>query len=85
MINNEMADQVSRKLNDIRTSLNSQIQDAISTAMAEKVLPSIQNTLEEQGRSNFTVVGRRSSGLQRSPGAVNPQKTWEYRPKSGYA
>ena len=54
-----------------------QIQDAISTAIAEKVLPSIQNTISMQGRSTFTVEDQKSSGLQRSPGAVNPQKTWE--------
>ena len=83
MISGEILNQMSRKLNEIRSSLNSQIQDAITTAIAEKVLPSIQNTLGVQGRSNFTVEDRRSSGLQVSPGAVNSQKTWGNHPKSG--
>ena len=37
----EIANQVTRKLNNIRTSLNSQVQHVISTAIAEKVLSSI--------------------------------------------
>ena len=32
MINEEISNQMSRKLNEIKTNLNSQIQDAISTA-----------------------------------------------------
>ena len=73
-----------RKLNGIRSSLNSQIQDAIITAITEKVLPSIQNTIGLQERSDFTVEDRRSSGLQRSPGTLNSQKTWENLPKSAF-
>ena len=69
MINKEISNQMPRKLNEIKASLNSQIQDAISTAIAEKVLPSIQNTLEAQG--SYTMVDRGSSGLQDSPRATN--------------
>ena len=58
LINEEISNQVTRKLNGIKTSLNSQIQDAITVAITRTVLPSIQNTLETQGRSNFTVVDR---------------------------
>ena len=58
MISEGTSNQLSRKLNEIKSSLNSQIQDAITTAMAEKVLPSTQNTLDTQGRANFTVVPR---------------------------
>ena len=50
MISDEIANQVTRKFNDIRSSLNLQIQEAIITAITEKVLPSIQNTLNTQGR-----------------------------------
>ena len=53
MSRNGIANQVTRKVNDIMTSLISQIQDASSTAITEKVLPSIQNTLDTQGRGNF--------------------------------
>ena len=56
IISDEISNQISRRLNEIKTSLNFQIQDAISNAITEKVLPSIQNTLEMQGRPNFTMV-----------------------------
>ena len=77
MINEEISNQMSRKLNEIKSSLNSQFQDAISTAIAEKIFHSIQNPRSMQGKNNFTVGNRRSSGLQRSPGAVNSQKAWD--------
>ena len=67
LINEEISNQMSRKLNEIKTSLNSQIQEAITNAITSTVLPSIQNTLEMQGRSNFTMVDRRSNGLHPSP------------------
>ena len=67
MISEEISNQMSRKFNGIESSLDSQIQDAITTAITKNVLPSIQNTLNAQGRVNYTVVDRRSSGLQRSP------------------
>ena len=41
----EISNQMSRRLNEIRSILNSQLQDAITTAITDKVLPSIQNTL----------------------------------------
>ena len=67
LINEEISNQMSRKLNEIKTSLNSQIQEAITDAITSTVLPSIQNTLEMQGRPNFTMVDRRSNGLHPSP------------------
>ena len=67
LINEEVSNQISRKLIEIKTSLNSQIQEAITDAIANTVLPSIQNTLEMQGRPNFTMVDRRSNGLHPSP------------------
>ena len=39
------------KMNDIRESLNYQIQEAITTAITDKVLPSIQYTLGKHGRA----------------------------------
>ena len=62
MNNEEITNQVSRRLNEIKDSLNVQIQDAIATAITNKVLPSIQNTLETRGRANYTVVDRESCG-----------------------
>ena len=66
-MNEEISNQMSRKLNEIKTSLNSQIQDAIAAAITSTVLPSIQNTLEMQGRPNFTMVDRGPNGLHPSP------------------
>ena len=45
MISEESSNQMSRKLNEIKESLNYQIQDAISIAITDQILPSIQNTL----------------------------------------
>ena len=62
---------MSRKLNEIKDSLNSQLQDAITSAKTEKVLPSIQNTLDTQGRANFTVVDQGFNGPQVGPRRTN--------------
>ena len=70
LINEEISSQMSRKLNEIKTSLNSQIQDAITTAIST-LLPSIQNTLNIQGRTNSTVVDRESNGLHLGPKTPN--------------
>ena len=82
MFSEEVSNQLSRKLNEIKFSLDSQIQDAITTAIAEKVLPSMQSTLGVQGRSNFTVEDRRSSGLQRSRSRKFPEKRGKITSKS---
>ena len=92
LINEEISNQMSRKLNEIKNSLDFQIQNAIT----EKILPSIQNRLVLQGRTNCTMVDRgstrlhdspkstnfitgdrRSSELQRSPEVENALKAWE--------
>ena len=62
---------MSRRLNEIKTSLNSQIQDAITSGINSTVLSSIQNTLEMQGRANFTMVDRGSAVLHPGPRAAN--------------
>ena len=66
LINEEISNQMSRKLNEVKTSLNSQIQEAITAAITSTVLPSIQNTLEKQGRPNIITVDRGSNGLHPS-------------------
>ena len=45
LINNEITSQVTRKLDEIRSDLNTQILEVINSAIAEKVLPSLQNVL----------------------------------------
>ena len=72
---------MSRKLNEIKSSLSSQIKDAIFTAIAEKVHPSIKNTSDMQGSGLFTAMDRRSSGLHWSLEDQNAQRTWESPPK----
>ena len=52
IIGDEITNQVTRKFNDIRSSLNLQIQEAVNTAIPEKVLPSIGNSLVAHGRAN---------------------------------
>ena len=47
LINEEISNKMSRKFNEIKNSLDFQIQNANSSAITEKILPSIQNTLEE--------------------------------------
>ena len=49
LINEEISNQMARKLNEIKTGLNSQIQDAITAVITSTVLRSIQNTLNMQG------------------------------------
>ena len=67
LINDEISAQMSRKFNEIKDSMNLQIQDAITTAITSSVLPSIQNMLDTQGRPNYTVVDRGSNGLHSGP------------------
>ena len=67
LINEEISNQMSRKLNEVKTSLSSQVQEAITAAITNTVLPAIQNTLETQRRLDFTMVDRGSNGPHLSP------------------
>ena len=71
MISEEITNQMSRKLNEIRESLKFQIQDVMTSATTDKVLPSIHNTLSRQGRVNYTVVDRGSCGPHEGPTVAN--------------
>ena len=71
LISEEISNQMSRKLNEIKTSLNFQIQDAISNAITEKNFFLSKNTLEAQGRGNYTMVDQGINGLQDSSRAAN--------------
>ena len=72
---------MSRRLNEIKTSLYSQIQNAITAAITDTVLPSIQNVLEMHGRPNVTVVDRASNGPH--PGPRTGNSTVEDQRSSG--
>ena len=80
----KITNQITRRLNEVESSLNSQIQDAIGTAIAANVHPSIQNTLGMQGRGINTVADRKSRGLQGSSEVGNFKKVGESWPISGF-
>ena len=71
MINEEISNQMTRKLNEIEESLNHQIQDAVSSAITNEVLPSIQNTLYKHGKVNYKELDRESRGPQEGLTAGN--------------
>ena len=56
LINEDISNQMARKLNETKTSLKYQTQDAITAAITSTLLPSIQKTLNMQGKTNSTVV-----------------------------
>ena len=74
MISEENSNQMSRKLNEIKESLNYQIRDAISNAITDQILPSIQNTLSKHGKVDYTVMDQRSSGPHEGPSTENYTK-----------
>ena len=45
IINSELTSQISRKLDEIKMDLNSQISQTIDSTIADKVLPQVQNCL----------------------------------------
>ena len=67
LINNEITSQVTRKLDEIRSDLNSQILEVINSAITEKVLPSIQNVLGVQNPESDAIRDSQSCRLNRSP------------------
>ena len=58
VLGDEIASQVTRKLLDIRSTLKLQVQEAINTAITERILPSIENSLVARGRANIAIEGR---------------------------
>ena len=74
MISEEISNQMSRKFNEIKESLNYQIQDAISSAITVQILPSIQNTLNKHGTVDYTVMDQKSSGPHERPSTENYTK-----------
>ena len=76
-IKDEITNQVTRKLGDIRSDLNSQILQAINTRTAEKVLPTIHYTTSKQETGNSTVVDRRSGELHMNLKLETLGKRWK--------
>ena len=67
LIDNEITSQVTRKLDEIRSDLNTQILNVINSAIAEKVLPSIQNVLGVQNPGSDAIRDPQSGRLDSSP------------------
>ena len=67
MISEDISNQMSRNLNEIRNSLNSQIHEAINSVMTDTVFPSIQNTLGTHGNVNYITMDQASAGPHKCP------------------
>ena len=74
-ISSEISLEMSRKVKEMQTSLNSQIIDVINFAIETRVLPSIENAVGRQNSAQNKNLDLRSDGLhQDSPARENPQK-----------
>ena len=75
VISSEISSQMSRKFQEMQTSLNSQILDVINTATDTRVLPSIKNAVRRQNSARTTSLDLRSDGLHDDTAAPgNSQK-----------
>ena len=77
MINSELANQMSKKEFENKMDSISQILRAINSAITEKIIPTLQNSLGMQGNGFSTKVDLRSSGLNRNPEVENSRKMRE--------
>ena len=68
-ISSEISSQMSRKFQEMQTSLNSQILDVINTAIDTRVLPSIKNAVKRQNSAKTTNLDLRSDGLHEDTAA----------------
>ena len=74
-ISSEISPHMSRKFQEMQTSLNSQILDVINTAIDTRVLPSIKNVVRRQNSAKNTNLDLRSDGLHQDTAAPeNSQK-----------
>ena len=74
-ISSEISSQMSRKFEEMQTSLNSQILEVINTAIDTRVLPSIKNAVKRQNSAKNGNLDLRSDGLHQDTAALeNSQK-----------
>ena len=74
-ISSEISSQMTRKFQEMQTSLNSQILDVINTAIDTRVLPSIKNAVKRQNSAKNINLDPRSDGLHQDTAAPeNSQK-----------
>ena len=62
-ISSELSSQMSRKFEEMQSSLNSQILDVINTEIDTRVLPSIKNAVRRKNSAKNTSLDLRSDGL----------------------
>ena len=79
----EITTQMSRKLQEMRSDLNSEILDSIDLAITEKVLPNIRNSVKAQNIDLNAKVYLRSDGLYRNPDVETCRETCVDFPKKG--
>ena len=82
LISSEVTDQMTRKLDELKRTSNSQILETINSALNKKVLSSVQNTLERPGLRSRKNADLGSSRLNRNTGVKKRNKARENCPKS---
>ena len=68
--------EVSRQIDELRRELNSQLVDAINSAITEKVLPDIRNIVTSQNPVFREEVDHKSSRLSRTTEGKKHQNAW---------
>ena len=66
MIYTEIASQITKKLDETKIELNSQLLTKVYTVFTEQVFSSIQNTIGAQGQGRNSALDRESGDLQKS-------------------
>ena len=67
---------MSRKLDELKRDLNTQITESINSAIQETILPSLQNSLSDLNSGLGTNVDSRSSRLSRNKEGNKHKSAW---------
>ena len=77
--------EITKKIDELRRELNSQLVDVINSAITEKVLPDIRNLVSNQNPVFREEVDQRSSGLNRTTEAKFVKNAWKGNSKLNLA
>ena len=77
--------EITKKIDELRRELNSQLVDVINSAITEKVLPDIRNSVSNQNPMFREEVDQRSSGLNRTTEAKFVKNAWKGNSKLNLA
>ena len=72
----EITQQMTRKIDELKRDLNTQITDSINSVIHDSILPSIQNSLSGQNSGLETNMDSRSSRLSRNTEGRKHQSAW---------